>query len=77
MKFLLSFILVVLAWGCSHHSSVDKHLNYSGNVMDVKELVTKIVIDDSSAEWNDNTLYFRKIPYIIRPAIKREPRICL
>lgn len=45
MKFLLSFILVVLAWGCSHHSSVDKHLNHSGNVMDVKELVTEIVID--------------------------------
>lgn len=45
MKHILSFISIVILWGCSHYSGVDKHLRHSDNVMDVKELVKEIVID--------------------------------
>ena len=45
MKHILLFVLISLLWGCSHRSGVDKHLNHSGNVMDVKGLVKEIVID--------------------------------
>ena len=45
MKYLLSFILFVLLWGCSNNSGVDKHLRHSGNIINVKELVREIVID--------------------------------
>lgn len=45
MKHILSFILIIILWGCSHNSSVDKHLRHSGNEVDVKGLVKEIVID--------------------------------
>jgi len=45
MKYLISFILIVLLWSCAHHSGTEKHLRHSGNVMDVKELVQEIQID--------------------------------
>lgn len=45
MKHILLFVLISLLWGCSHRSGVDKHLNHSGKVMDVKGLVKEIVID--------------------------------
>lgn len=45
MKHILSFILIVILWGCSHPSGIDKYLHHSGNVMDVKRMVNEIVID--------------------------------
>lgn len=45
MKHILFIVLISLLWGCSHRSVVDKHLNHSGKVMDVKGLVKEIVID--------------------------------
>lgn len=38
-------MLIAVFEGCSHNSSVEKHLTHSGNVMDVKGLVKEIVID--------------------------------
>ena len=45
MKHLLFFNLLIVLWGCSNNSGIDKHVHHSGNVMDVKGLVKEIVID--------------------------------
>lgn len=45
MKHILPLILIVILWGCSHSSGVDKHLHHSNNVMNVKELVKEIAVD--------------------------------
>ena len=51
IKYVIFSILIVVFWGCSNNSGIDKHIHHSGNVMDIKGLVKEIVIDTPLIGW--------------------------